>query len=67
MASEMKFFTESDIVEAVAMYAAFYGIEEEAVEVTRNFLGDTENIIGFRLSRDRDGGQHGDDETHGQW
>jgi hypothetical protein len=62
---ETKRYTEAEIAEAVELYADFYDIGADEVEVTRNFEGG--NVVGFRLSRDTGGGQRGYDETHGQF
>ena len=60
-------YTDAEITEAVEMYADFHGLDAAEVDVTRNFEGDGTAIIGFRLSRDSDGSQHGDDEKHGEF
>jgi hypothetical protein len=60
-------YTAEEIAAAVELYAAFHGIEPGAVDVCRNYEGDTANVVGFRLSRDTDGQQHGGDEKHGQF
>jgi len=61
----MKTYTETEIAAAAEEYVARLGID--AVDVCRNYEGDGPKIIGYRLSRDTDGGQHGDDEHHGLW
>jgi hypothetical protein len=62
-----KYYTEAEIAEAVQLYAEFHGLDPTAVDVARNYEGDGPNVIGFRLSRDVDGAQRGDDETYGQF
>jgi hypothetical protein len=67
----MKTFSDSEIQKAVEDYRDFHAskiqLEGLTVEVSRNYLGDTEGVIGFRLSLDSDGHSHGCDETYGIW
>lgn len=60
-------YTEAEIAAAVELYADFYGIGADEVDVARAFRGDGDDVIGFRLSRDADGTQRGDDERHGEF
>jgi hypothetical protein len=65
-AEELKVYTEEEIALMVESYADYHGIEPDEVEVTRNFYQD--KMVGFRLSRDKDGAhQYGDDEKYGLW
>jgi hypothetical protein len=58
-------FSENEIAEHLKIYASFHEVDESAVVVSRNYLGD--DVIGFRLSLDADDSQRGADETYGEW
>jgi hypothetical protein len=66
-----QYFSEEDIERATEEYEEEYEEVMEAdgleVVVSRNFEGQTDRIIGFRLSLDSDDGLHGYDRRFGEW
>lgn len=60
--------TEIEITEACNDYADRHDVSLEAVDVTRNYEGGGDKVIGFRLSLDGNGfRQSGKDERFGVW
>lgn len=69
--ADRQYFRESDIKSALNEYEYEYEevIEDNGLEpiIDRNFEAGTGRIVGFRLSLDSDGGQHGYDRRFGEW
>lgn len=63
----MKLYSAATIEFATATYAEFHSVDPAQVTVSRNYDGDSDRVIGFRLSLDSDGAQHGADEFFGEW